>query len=289
MKLISAIAPFLLFFLASIPVHAQHQHHSTEPANTCTPEHAAMGHCTLPEKPSGQLRESIPELTDADRAAAFPELKNQHQHMRPLHWLARLNQLETWDGRDGNAQAWSGDAWLGGDVHRLRLLSEGERSAGHLQSADFSALYSRSVTPWWDWVAGIKHEFEPDARTWAAVGVQGLAPYFFEVSVMLYADDHGQIQFKLETEYELLLTNRLILQPMAELTASLKNEPEARIGSGFGSLDTGLRLRYEITRQFAPYLGIVHERHFGNTAQAALGSGGHPRDTRIVAGVRVWF
>jgi len=289
MKLISSALPILLLFLASIPAHAQHQHHSTEPANTCTPEHAAMGHCTLPETPSGPLREPIPPLTDADRAAAFPELKTRHQHAQTLHWLARLNHLEAWDGRDGNAQAWSGDAWFGGDIHRLRLLSEGERSAGQIQSADFSTLYSRSVTPWWDWVAGIKHEFEPKPRTWGAVGVQGLAPYFFEVSIMLYADDHGQMQFKLETEYELLLTNRLILQPMAELTASLKNEPEAGIGSGFGSLDTGLRLRYEITRQFAPYLGIVHERHFGNTAQAAPGSGGHPRDTRIVAGVRLWF
>jgi len=289
MKLISAIAPVLLFFPASIPAHAQHQHHSTEPANVCTPEHAAMGHCTLPEKPSGQLREPIPALTDADRAAAFPELKTRHQHAQSLHWLARLNQLETRDGRDGNAQAWSGDAWLGGDVHRLRLLSEGERSAGHLQFADVRALYSRSITPWWDWVAGIKHAFEPQTRTWAAVGVQGLAPYFFEVSLMLYADDHGQMQFKLETEYEVLLTNRLILQPEITLTTALENEPEAGIGSGFGTLDTGLRLRYEITRQFAPYLGIVHERHFGNSAQTARERGGHPRDTRIVAGVRLWF
>jgi len=289
MKSISSALPILLLFPASIPAHAQHQHHSAESANTCTPEHAAMGHCTLPEKPSGPLREPIPELTDADRAAAFPELKHQHQHAQALHWLVRLNRLETWDGRDGSVQAWSGDAWLGGDIHRLRLLSEGERSAGRIQSADISALYSRSVTPWWDWVAGIKHDFESKTRTWGAVGIQGLAPYFFEVSAMLYADDNGQTQFKLETEYELLLTNRLILQPMAELTASLKNEPDAGIGSGFGRLDTGLRLRYEITRQFAPYLGLVHERSFGNSTQATLGSGGHPRDTRIVAGVRVWF
>jgi len=289
MKSISSALPILLLFPASIPAHAQHQHHSAESANTCTPEHAAMGHCTLPEKPPGPVREPIPELTDADRAAAFPELKHQHQHAQALHWLARLNRLETRDGRDGSVQAWSGDAWLGGDIHRLRLLSEGERSAGRIQSADISALYSRSVTPWWDWVAGIKHEFEPKTRTWGAVGIQGLAPYFFEVSAMLYAGDNGQMQFKLETEYELLLTNRLILQPMAELTASLKNEPDAGIGSGFGRLDTGLRLRYEITRQFAPYLGLVHERSFGNSTQATPGSGGHPRDTRIVAGLRVWF
>jgi len=289
MKNIFYWQPVLLLLLLSIPAHAQHQHHPVEPANSCTPEHAAMGHCTLPSSPASQLRVPIPELTDADRAAAFPELNSKHQHVLTPYWLVRLNHLETWDGRNGNAQAWSGDAWLGGDIHRLRLSSEGERSNRTLQSANFSALYSRSVTPWWDWVAGVKHEFEPAARTWAAVGVQGLAPYFFEISAMLYADNHGQMQFKLETEYELLLTNRLILQPMIELSTSLKNEPDAGIGSGLGNLETGLRLRYEITRQFAPYLGLVHERSFGNSAHMARNSGGHPRDTRLVAGVRIWF
>jgi copper resistance protein B len=120
-------------------------------------------------------------------------------------------------------------------------------------------------------------------------GVQGLAPYMFEVSAMAYAGSGGQVQLKVEAEYELLLTNRLILQPLLEATASLKDEPEEGIGAGLGKLEAGLRLRYEFTRRFAPYIGVAHERALGNTADIAHSNGGHVRDTRVVAGIRFWF
>lgn len=271
------------------------QGHSHDTASTevvdprCPPEHAAMGHCT-PRKPGPtEPREPIPELTDEDRAAAFPHLHSGHAHGSDLHWRVRFNRFEAWDADHGTGQAWSGSAWIGGDVNRLRLKSSGERSGGRTGSTNAHALYSRSVTPWWDLVTGVKQEFQPDSRTWGAVGVEGLAPYMFEISAMAYVGSGGQVQLKVEAEYEVLLTNRLILQPLVEATASLKNEPEAGIGSGLGKLEAGLRLRYEVTRRFAPYIGVAHERAMGNTADIARTNGGHLRDTRVVAGIRFWF
>lgn len=248
-----------------------------------------MGHCTPRGATPLEPREPIPEPTDADRAAAFPDLHVGHGHGSALHWRVLFNRFEAWDAEPGTGQAWSGSLWLGGDVNRLRVKSSGERSGGHTRSASTEALYSRSVTPWWDLVAGARHEFQPDSRTWGAIGLQGLAPYMFEVSAMAYVGSGGQVQLKVEAEYEVLLTNRLILQPMVEATASLEDEPEAGIGSGLGKLEAGLRLRYEVTRRFAPYIGVTHERALGNTADIARASGGHLRDTRVVAGVRFWF
>jgi len=261
-------------------------------AAACTPEHAAMGHCTLPPEkaPSSELPHApIPVLTDADRAAAFPVLQSAHHHASAVHWLARFDRLEAWDTDPGSGQAWSGDFRYGGDIHRLHLASEGERQRGALESTTWHAHYSRSITPWWDLLVGARHDVQPGSRTWASLGVQGLAPYFFELTAMLHAGSGGQVQFTLEAEYEWLLSNRLILQPTLELTASRKNEPGSGIGSGLGALETGLRLRYEITRRFAPYIGLVHERSMGHSADFARSNGHSPRDTRVVAGVRIWF
>jgi len=277
-----------LLVLISTAAQAQHHdHHAGHAASAvCTPEHAAMGHCTLPlpETPDTP-HELIPALSDAERAAAFPVLHTTHHHASPLHWLARFDHLDAWE----HGQSWSADVRYGGDLHRLRLASEGERQRGALESATWHAHYSRSITPWWDLLAGARHDVQPDSRTWASLGVQGLAPYFFELTAMLHAGSGGQVQFTFEAEYELLLTNRLILQPIAAFTASLKNEPESGIGTGLGTLETGLRLRYEITRRFAPYIGLVHERSMGHTANFTRANGQHVRETRVVAGVRVWF
>ena len=270
--------------------HSHHSHGEAENSDPgCTAEHAAMGHCVVKEPAPLEPLEPIPVLTDADRAAAFPQLKSHHAHAGGLHWRLLMNNFEVWDADPRTGQAWSGSFWIGGDVNRLRIKSSGERHGGDTTSANVQAFYSRSVTPWWDLVAGVKQDFQPDSRTWGAIGVQGLAPYLFEVSAMAYAGSGGQVQVKLEAEYEILFTNRLILQPSVEVTASLTDEPELGIGSGLGKLETGLRLRYEITRRFAPYIGLVHERAAGNTADIARNQGGHDRDTRVVAGIRFWF
>ncbi len=151
-------------------------------------------------------------------------------------------------------------------------------------------LYGRSVSPWWDVLVGVKQDLgRGDSRTWAALGIQGLAPYKFETSATAYVGEGGQVMATAEIEYELLLTNRLILQPLLEATLAAKDDPRHGTGSGLNKVEAGLRLRYEFNRRFAPYIGISHERLFGDTADYHQVAGERARDTRWVAGVRVWF
>ena len=235
-------------------------------------------------------REPIPAPTEADRAAAFPHLHGDHHaHGTSLNSLVRFNRFEAWDADPGNGQAWEGSAWFGGDVQRLWLRSEGEREHGHTAAADLEVLYGRGVGAWWDLVAGVRQEFEPGpSRTMAAFGVQGMAPYKFEVSATAYVGE-GQASVSAEAEYELLLTNRLVLQPVLEVQLNGRQDARRGEGKGLASAEAGLRLRYEVRRRFAPYIGVVHERSFGDTADMARAGGEASRETRWVAGVRWWF
>ncbi|MGY0611776.1 MULTISPECIES: copper resistance protein B [unclassified Luteimonas] len=259
-------------------------------------DHSKMHHSTGDH--SGHARPSdspapitpIPVLTDADRAAAFPELEQHMQHAPAVNSYLLFNRLEARDADPGSGLAWEAQGWLGTDLHRLWLRTEGERSGGTTESAELELLYGRSVSAWWDVVAGVKHEFAPgDAQTWAAFGVQGLAPHMFEVSVTGYVAESGRTALVAEVEYELLLTNRLILQPVVEATFFGKDDPVRGVGSGLSSVETGLRLRYAFNRHFAPYIGVVHERTFGNTSRLRRGDGGSIRDTSAVLGLRFWF
>ncbi|MBP6216088.1 MAG: copper resistance protein B [Luteimonas sp.] len=279
---------------ACAPEHAAMGHCTPASAaadDDCPPEHAAMGHCTPRASAPTEPREPIPVLTDADRAAAFPPLRHAHMTHGPTTYSRTVfNRLEAWDGDHGNGQAWEASASIGGDLHRLWLRSEGEREGGRTQSSDLEVLYGRGITPWWDVVAGVKQDFRPaKSQTWAAIGVQGLAPYFFEVSATAYVGESGRFAASVEVEYEMLLTNRLILQPLVELEFNGKDDPLRHVGTGLTKAEAGLRLRYEVTRKFAPYVGVVHERTFGRTADYHVDEGEPARDTRIVAGVRVWF
>ena len=291
------------------PSEGQHAAHNADDTSGCTPEHAAMGHCSLPvddpctaehaamghctpKRPAPlEPLEPIPPITDADRAAAFPELKHHHMSHGPAYYTRVLfNRFEAWDGDHGNGQAWEGSAFIGGNIHRLWLLSSGERESGSTASSSMDVLYGRGITPWWDIVAGVRQDFRPaESQTRAAVGVQGMAPYFFEISAMLYLGESGRLTASTEVEYEMLLTNRLILQPLLELEFNSKSDPSRHVGSGLGKVEAGVRLRYELDRKFAPYIGFVHERAMGGTADFHRENGESPRDNRWVAGVRFWF
>ncbi len=255
-------------------------------------DHGAMDHSTMGDaKPAAQAPITpIPELTEADRAAAFPVLTQHMEHAPEINHYLAFNRLEAWDASPGAGQAWEATGWIGSDLNRLWVRSEGERVGGTTESADLELLYGRSITPWWDFVAGIKHDFQPgDSQNWAAIGFQGLAPYKFEVQATAYVSESGQTAATLEVEYELLFTNRLILQPLVEVRLFGKDDPARATGSGLSTIETGVRLRYEIRRKFAPYIGLVHERAFGNTAGFRQARNEDTQDTRLVAGVRIWF
>lgn len=232
----------------------------------------------------------IPVVTAADRAAAVPPHGGHDMMDNAIHSYMLLNRLETWNGKSGRGVAWEGNGWIGTDLDRVWLRTEGERVSNRTESANAEVLYGRSVSPWWDAVAGVRHDFKPGmVQDFAAFGVKGLAPQKFEVEAMAYLGQHGQSAVRFEAGYELLLTNRLILQPLVEVNAHGKNDRRRGIGSGLSTAEAGLRLRYEFTRQFAPYIGVTREQAFGRTAdfrrEASERSGG----TRFIIGFRTWF
>ncbi len=228
-------------------------------------------------------KEPIPTPTEADQTAAFPDVGAHTMHGDSIVMMLTVDRLEAWSNDGEPGQHWKLHGWIGGDLQRVWLRSEGEREDGTAQSAEIELLYGRSVTPWWDVVAGLRHDTAPGAtQDWAALGVHGLAPYKFEVEATAYLGPDGRSAARLETSYEVLLTNRLILQPVVELEFHDRRDPERDTGAGLSKIEAGLRLRYEFTRRFAPYLGAVHER-------VETADGHKDRETRLVGGVRLWF
>ena len=171
-----------------------------------------------------------------------------------------------------------------GAIRRFHKLKE--------KTADLpvEVMWDRIVSPWWSVQAGVRHDFGPGpSRTWLDFGVQGLAPYFIEVDAALYVGEQGRTAARFSGEYDVLITQRLILQPEIELRAFGKDDPENGLGSGFSNVEIGLRLRYEIRREFAPYVGLHWERKFGETADLARAAGTAVDDLAIVAGLHAWF
>ncbi len=259
----------------------------SKPDQSMPMDHSAMGHGS---EPVAQPRTPIPAVTDADRAAAAPPSGGHPAHDNSIQHYLLLDRLEGWDADPGAGTAWAMQGWLGTDLNRLWLRGEGERVDGRTESADLEVLYGRSVARWWDAVAGVRHDFNPGgSQDFAAIGVMGLAPYMFEVQATGYIGQSGQTAARVEVEYEMLLTNRLILQPMVEVDFYGRDDERRGIGSGLSTAEAGLRLRYEITRQFAPYIGIVHEQSFGRTADFRRAESEDTNDTRVIAGFRIWF
>lgn len=251
-------------------------------------DHAAMGHSMPPS--ADQPVTPIPVLTDADRAAAVPPPSDHPVHDNTPRSFVLFNRLEGFDANEGTGMEWEGQAWIGTDLNKLWLRSEGEQLGKHTEAADLEVFYGRAIARWWDVVAGVRHDFKPGAsQDFVAIGVMGLAPYKFEMEATAYIGQSGQTAARVEAEYETLLTNRFILQSLVEVNAYGKDDQRRGIESGLSTAEAGLRLRYEFTRQFAPYVGVVHERAFGGTADLRDAAGEAVNDTRLVAGIRVWF
>ncbi|WP_373276558.1 copper resistance protein B [Xanthomonas campestris] len=271
---------------AGMQHHDMHDMLHADPASTA--QQAAHQH-TAPAATTSP-REPIPTPTADDIAAAFAPLRSHAMHGAGINHYVLLDRLEASDNHTGSGQDWEARAWLGGDIDRLWLRSEGERRRGQTHDASLEAFYGHAISPWWDVLLGARQDLAPGQRqSWAAIGVQGLAPYKFETEATLYLGSGGRAAFRLEAEYDVLLTNRLILQPRVEADVALTDDDRRGIGSGLEEVEAGLRLRYEITRKFAPYIGWVHSRRFGDSAQRADGDDTPARESRFVAGVRVWF
>ena len=201
-----------------------------------------------------------------------------------------LDEIEWQDTSATSTFGWDAAAWYGGDFNKLRIETEGKRESAATRESRTELLWDRIVTPWWSLRAGARHDGGTGpARDWAALGIAGIAPGFVDVEAAVYLGEGGRGAARLSTHYDLLLTQRLVLQPKIELDVYGKDDPRRLIGAGVSDLTLGLRLRYEFRRELAPYLGVTWATHLGESADLRRAAGEDERQLSVVAGVRAWF
>ncbi len=264
--------------LASASVSAQHEQH--RPAAVDGPTESEREHVP-PDPPQSHLdhdmshREMV-EMMGMDDRARFG--------------MVMLDRIEWVDADEGDVFEWEAAARYGGDIHKIWLESEGARAGGATEAVRNELAWDRVLSRWWSSRVGVRQDSgSGPTRTWAAFGVAGLAPGFFETEVIAYVGESGRTALRLATEVDVLVTQKLVLQPQLEVAAFGKDDPERMIGSGLSGAELSLRLRYDLTNQFAPYVGVGWEWSFGNTADLARAAGEETSEFAVRAGVRAWF
>lgn len=208
----------------------------------------------------------------------------------PLLTMLVVDQLEFRAGEGKSPLVWDAEGWLGKDLHKLWIKTDGEYVDGQVEEAELQTLYSRAVAPFWDLQLGWRRDLRPEPqRDWLAFGLKGLAPYFFDIDTALFIGENGRSAARLQAEYEVMLTQRLVLVPEIEMNLYGKNDPSTGTGSGLADIEAGLRLRYEVRREFAPYIGVNWSRLYGKTADYARAEGADVDDLQLVFGLRLWF
>jgi copper resistance protein B len=241
--------------------------------------------------PVGFAAAQAPAAHDAPTPAGTVELGEPVMD-RMIFAHAILDEFEGRVNENGTPELrWSGQGWVGTDYDKLLIKTEGSRRAdGSIDDGKHEFLYDRAISTYWNAQAGIRADIDSrPSRVWGAFGIEGLAPLFFELGATGYVSDSGYFAARLEGSYDLLITQRLILQPHVELNFYSKTDPEREIGSGLSDIDAGLRLRYEIDRKFAPYIGVAFEEKLGRTASFARQDGESTGGPRFVFGIRGWF
>jgi copper resistance protein B len=222
-------------------------------------------------------------------AQAREELRVEHGDMRVGKLLVDRLEARIRDGRDG--YAWDAQGWYGGDIDKLWVKTEGEGEfGGGVEAAEVQALWSHAIGPFFDLQAGLRYDIRPRPdRGYLVLGVQGLAPYWFEVDAAAFLSDKGDLTARVEAEYDQRITQKLILQPRVEFDLAAQDVPELGIGSGLSTAELGIRLRYEFKPQFAPYVGVEYERALGDTADFRRAGGEDVGGWSVLLGVRAWF
>ena len=236
--------------------------------------------------------DSVIPSGEKSRASGAPAEWKEPVADDKLYGMALIDRLEYGDPKGTNNYLWDVQGWFGGDFNKLWLKTEGEgpTHGGSPESTEFQALYNRMISPFWGVQGGLRYDINPNPdRGFAVLGVQGLAPYWFESDTALFVSEDGDVSFRGEFEYELLLTQRLILQPRLEVNLSARDTPEYGLGRGLNNTEMGVRLRYEIRREFAPYIGVRWEQKYGDTKDIAQAEGEATSSTAFVVGIRAWF
>lgn len=259
-------------------------------------DHSQMGHGAPSDDAVGnEPAPAAPTDHAAERFYSADEMENARRQLRREHGGAIISNImidraEFQFGDGETAFHWEGEGWIGGDINRFVFKTEGEAGEDDVESAEVQALYSRAIGPYFDLQAGVRYDIEPSPnRTYAVIGFEGVAPYWFETTGALFVSDEGEVSARLEGSYDARLTQRVILQPRAEINFSADDIPELELGSGVTDVELGFRLRYDITRNFSPYVGVSYEAKLGDTADYASAAGEDESDTRLVFGVRARF
>jgi len=211
-------------------------------------------------------------------------------HDRQVNFQILFDQLE-WQFVHGEpGSRWDSRSWIGGDINRLWVKTEGDAVDGILDTAEAQVLFGRAISPWWDVVAGVRFDPRPSpSHTWLAIGVQGIAPQFLDVQATAFIGPSGHTAGRIEVEHELLFTQRLVMQTLVELSLSGKDDLDRGVGAGLSTGEIGFRFRYEIKREFAPYTGVVWHRKLFGTGDVARARGEDPGGWHVVAGLRWWM
>jgi len=291
-RLLLTVLPLAMATAAAAAQEDPHAGHSTPPSDP----HAGHAEPAWPSDtptaaPPAPPMDHAAERYYSPEAMAAARAQLAREHGGGTAWKVMLDQAEVRPTAGDDGYAWEGEAWYGGDINRLVLKSEGEGAfGGDLHAAEVQALYSRTISAYFQLQAGVRHDFEPGpSRSYAVVGFEGLAPYWFELEGAAFLSEKGDASARLEGSYDLRLTQRLILQPQGELNLAAQDVPELGLGAGFTSAEIGLRLRYEFRQEFAPYVGVAYERQLGETAKFTRMAGDDVEEARLVLGVRAWF
>ena len=262
-------------------------------------DHAHMHHADAPSAEPATAQAAPPPVpTDhaadavwgADAMAPSRALlQREHGGMAMNQVMVDLAEVQFRQGRDG--YRWEGEGWWGGDINRFVAKTQGEGDWRRApDDAEVQALYARAIGPYYNLQAGVRQDIgKGPKRTYAVIGLEGLAPYWFETEASVFLSDKGDVTARLEGWYDQRITQRLIIQPRAEVNLAAQNVPEQRVGAGLSSAEAGLRLRYEVAREFAPYIGVSWERKLGRTGRYADSAGEGRGGAALVLGVRAWF
>ena len=184
---------------------------------------------------------------------------------------------------------WEAQGWIGGDINKFWWRTEGETKGPRLEQSEFQALYSRNIAMFFDLQAGLRHDIAPDARSYAVIGLAGLAPLFFETEAHVFLGFKGDVLFRLRQSFDIRMTNRLVVQPLFETDIYATRVPERLIAPGVAIVETGILTRYEITRRVAPYVAVMFERRLGESSRLARAAGENPGGWSVRTGVRFWL
>lgn len=280
--------------------HSQHKgmdhskmNHGKQPAM----DHSKMNHGKQPAMDHSKMNHgkqpanAIP-VSDGSATEDIPMPFPGAMHMVDDPFLSKfiIDRFEIIDSdEDDKPILLEAEAWFGKDIDKLWIKAEVEREGSLTEEAEFQFLYSRAVSPYWDIQAGIRKDFKPVEQEWAAFGIKGVAPYYFDVDAALFFGKGGKTAASFSGEYELMLSQKTALVPELEVNFFGQDDPEMGVGSGLSDMNFSLRLQHEFRREFAPYFGVTWTKLFGGTADYARDEGEDTSDARFMVGVHAWF